>query len=72
MTVGMARSLLYVLSAYVAIGIVVAVPFVASGIGKIDPAAKVAPWSFRVLVFPGVVAFWPLFLRRWMTAKAGR
>jgi hypothetical protein len=72
MTVAMARGLLYVLSTYVAIGTLLAVPFVVSGIGRVDPAARAAPWTFRALVFPGVVAFWPLLLRRWLTAKAVR
>jgi hypothetical protein len=72
MTVAMARALLYALSTYVAIGTLVAVPFVTSGIGRIDPAAKSAPWTFRALVFPGVVAFWPVFLHRWMSAKGAR
>jgi hypothetical protein len=54
---------------YVAIGLIVAVPFLAFGIGRIDPAAKAAPWTFRALVFPGVVALWPLLARRWLRSK---
>jgi len=72
MTVTMARALLYVLSTYVAIGTLVAVPFVAFGIGRVDPAAREAPWTFRALVFPGAVAFWPLLLRRWISARGLR
>jgi hypothetical protein len=53
---------------YVAIGVLAGVPFVLYGIGRIDPAAKAAPWSFRALVFPGVVALWPLLIRRWIRA----
>ena len=56
---------------YLAIGVLAGVPFVLLGVGRIDPAAKAAPWSFRVLVRPGVIALWPLLMRRWIRA-AGR
>jgi len=65
-----ARTVLGIAGAYLGIGAIVAVPLVLSGIGRIDPAAKAAPWSFRILVFPGVVAFWPLLLRRWISARS--
>ena len=64
------HGVLYALAAYVAIGLIVGVPFVIAGIGRVDPAAKTAPATFRVLVLPGVVAMWPLMLRRWV--RAGR
>jgi hypothetical protein len=64
-----ARTILWIAGAYLGIGSIVTVPLVLSGIGRIDPAAKAAPWSFRVLVVPGVVAFWPLLLRRWIAAR---
>lgn len=57
---------LFALAAYLAIGSIVAVPFVLFGVGRIDPAAKEAPWTFRALVVPGVVAMWPLLVRRWL------
>ena len=65
-----ARIVLWIAGAYLGIGSIVAVPLVFSGIGRIDPAAKAAPWSFRILVFPGVIAFWPLLLRRWISARS--
>jgi hypothetical protein len=50
---------------YAAAGIVFAVPFTVRGVGRIDPAASAAPWSFRLLIVPGTVVFWPLLLLRW-------
>ena len=35
-----------------------------SGAGTMDPAAMHAPWSFRAIIFPGVVALWPIVLRK--------
>ena len=65
-----ARTIVWIAGIYLGLGAIVAVPLVLSGIGRIDPAAKNAPWLFRVLVFPGVVAFWPMLLRRWLSARS--
>ena len=70
MAVDVVHGVLYALAIYLAVGAVVAVPFVIVGIGRIDPAAKAAPPVFRLLVLPGAVAMWPFLLRRWM--RAGR
>lgn len=57
---------LRIASGYLLVGILFAFAFVAKGAGKIDPVAKHGTWGFRVLIFPGVVAFWPLLLSRWV------
>lgn len=68
MTVGWL--LLYALALYAAIGILVGLAFVASGVTRIlEHPAPVSPGA-RVLLFPASAAFWPLILRRWRTARA--
>jgi hypothetical protein len=69
MSLGFAHGVLIVLAIYLGLGVIVAVPLVVSGIGRIDPAAKKAPWTFRILVLPGAIAMWPFLLRR--LTKAG-
>ena len=64
----LARHLLEVLAIYLAGGTIVALLLVAFGLGRIDPAARKAPWAFRLLVLPGVIAMWPLFVRRLIAA----
>lgn len=54
------------LGAYAALGAAFAVPFLARGIERLDSGAHGSSWGFRLIVFPGVVAFWPLLLRRWI------
>ncbi len=54
------------LSAYAAIGLVFAIAFVTVGIHRIDPVADGSGVGFRLIIFPGVAAFWPLLLRRWV------
>ena len=63
---------LFALAIYLAIGSIVAVPFVIVGIGRVDPAAKAAPFTFRALVLPGVVAMWPLLLWLWISSRGTR
>jgi len=50
---------------YLVCGLLFAVPFILFGAQKIDPHAAGGSWGFRLLIFPGVAAFWPLLLSRW-------
>ena len=70
MSVAVANWIAGLLAAYGFIGFLFAVPFVALGIGRIDSRAKDAGIGFRLVVFPGVVAFWPLLLGRWLRRGA--
>jgi membrane protein implicated in regulation of membrane protease activity len=51
---------------HLACGLLFAVPFVWFGVKRIDPPTAHGSWGFRLLILPGVMAFWPLLLRRWM------
>jgi hypothetical protein len=58
-------ALVLALKAYALIGVMFASAFVTFGISRIDPNAHKATLGFRVLVFPGSLAMWPLLLSRW-------
>jgi len=58
---------LILLGAYLACGLVFAIPFALVGVKRIDPRAAHGSWGFRLLVIPGTMAFWPLLLLRWAT-----
>jgi membrane protein implicated in regulation of membrane protease activity len=62
-----AAALLIVLGIYLLCGLVFAVPFVVVGVKRIDPHALHGSWGFRLLIFPGAMALWPLLLRRWLS-----
>jgi hypothetical protein len=64
--VTLANWLVALAALYAAIGVVFAAAFVWKGAGKIDPAAGGGTWGFRVLIFPGAAALWPLLARRWL------
>ncbi|MCI5081832.1 MAG: hypothetical protein MRY78_09075 [Saprospiraceae bacterium] len=54
---------------YLSIGFFFAIPFVIGGVQKIDKGAAGSSWFFRVLIFPGVMAFWPFLLKKWIKAR---
>ena len=60
-----------VLGVYALLGFLVAIPFVLRGAAAVDEAADGASWGFRVLIFPGVAALWPIMLRKWLKARRG-
>lgn len=60
----LAKAFVYTLAGYAGVGLVFAVPFVWRGVQRLDSEAQGSGIGFRVLVLPGVVAFWPMFLCR--------
>lgn len=50
---------------YLLAGVIFAVLFLWRGIDKIDDATKGISWKTRALFFPGLVALWPVFLKKW-------
>jgi hypothetical protein len=62
MTEAAAEALIQTIAIYLGCGAGFAVLFLWRWVGLLDPAAAHGTFGFRVLVFPGVAAFWPLFL----------
>jgi hypothetical protein len=54
---------------YLALGAAFAVPFIAIGVQRVDPAAADASWGFRLVILPGTVLLWPLLLCRWASGS---
>ena len=61
----LAELLVYILAAYASAGMLFALAFVSIGVQRIDSQAKGSGLGFRLLIFPGSVAFWPLLGYRW-------
>ncbi len=59
-----AEFIVYSTFAYLAIGVLFAVWFVAFGITKLDDSAKGTSLGFRLLIFFGAIAFWILLAWR--------
>ncbi len=63
---GMMVMILLALTFYLACGFLFAVPFVLTGVKRVDPHAAHGSWGFRVLIFPGTLFLWPLLAQRWL------
>ena len=61
--------LVRLVGAFLIVGVLFAVPFVLRGVGRIDPDAREGTWGFRLLIFPGVVALWPILALRWLSGS---
>ena len=60
-----AKAFVYILAAYATLGLMFAVAFVWLGVQRLDSEAQGSGIGFRLLILPGVVAFWPMFVSRW-------
>lgn len=61
---------LRLLFGYLGCGLLFAIPCLARGLAAIDPGAREGSWGFRLIVLPGVIALWPLLLRRWLSGRS--
>ena len=64
----LASALLWSFAAYTIFGVSVGVAFLVWGLGVVDPSARGARWSFRILILPGLAALWPWVILRWRRA----
>jgi hypothetical protein len=58
---------LILIAVYLVCGLFFAIPFVLVGVNRIDSHAVHGSWGFRLLILPGMVALWPLLLKRWVS-----
>lgn len=60
----LAKVFVYALVTYAGIGLIFAVLFVCIGVQRLDSEAQGSGIGFRLLILPGVSAFWLVFLYR--------
>ena len=60
----LAKAIVYTMAGYASLGLVFALPFVFLGVQRLDSEAQGSGIGFRLLILPGVAAFWPMFLCR--------
>jgi hypothetical protein len=58
------------LTAYAVLGAIFASAFLIRGVSRVDPHAEGAGLGFRLIIFPGVAAFWPFLLSRWIRVRS--
>ena len=57
------------LGVYFGIGLLFAIVFQFGGAKRIDTGVEGTSIWFKLLIFPGTIAFWPALLRKWIKAK---
>jgi len=65
MSMAFAQAVVAFFEAYALAGVVFATLFLPRGVARVDPRMAGAPNTLRLLILPGVAAFWPMFVRRW-------
>ncbi|MEM9278339.1 MAG: hypothetical protein AAGA76_07175 [Pseudomonadota bacterium] len=66
-----AQTIVFLIEAYLGVGLVVAAIFIIFGIERVEPYAK-GSLGFRPLLIPGLTLLWPLVLWRWWVLETGR
>lgn len=61
--------ILYLIMVYLILGIVFALWFITRLVYKVDEGAMDAPWSFKLIIFPGCVVLWPLLLKKYLNQE---
>jgi len=61
---------LWAVEGYVVLGLLFGLFFVTRGVAKVDDASQNSGWGFRVMMFPGSVALWPLLLGKVLRVRA--
>lgn len=49
---------------YLIIGFVLGIAIILRGLNSIDPTTVGSPISFKLIILPGVVALWPMLIKR--------
>ncbi len=60
-----ARAILFAAYSYLSAGVIAAF-IITLGLSRIDSEAKGAGLAFRAIIFPGIVALWPMLLKRYL------
>ena len=70
MLLAIAQLTVALFEAYALAGVAFAMLFLPRALVCLDAEVAGAHWTLRLLILPGVVALWPLFLMRWISHAA--
>jgi hypothetical protein len=69
MLLDLVRLIVLIAECYALAGLLFALVFLPRGIVRVDERLHESPKTVRLLLFPGVAAFWPLFAWRWIAGR---
>lgn len=67
----MASVVLGFAAGWIALGVLVALPFAFFGAPRVLDAAKGSSIAFRLMVLPGAALLWPLVIWKWVALARG-
>ena len=70
MSLALAEFIVALFEIYALAGVAFAVLFLPRAVTRLDPRIAGAPVALRLLILPGVAAFWPLFAWRWLSGAS--
>jgi hypothetical protein len=56
---------LLIVLAYLVVGVIFSIFFYRKGLGSMDENAAGSTIGFKLIIFPGLVVFWPFLLLKW-------
>jgi len=56
--------LLYLVGGYLVVGVAFAIPFLTVWIRDVDDASQHAGLTFKLMILPGCVVFWPVLAKK--------
>jgi hypothetical protein len=60
---------LFLVGFYLLLGLVFSVYFLVKVVPTIDEAAQGTSLSFKLIILPGCIVFWPILLRKYLVIK---
>jgi hypothetical protein len=66
----MAKMIAVAVETYLVAGMIFALAFLPRGVLTIDERLRASPVTVRVLLVPGMMLLWPMFLRRWIAGTS--
>jgi hypothetical protein len=63
----MVEIILLIVLVYLLAGAIFVIPFLMKGIAKVDEGAHGGSAGFKIIIIPGVIVFWPVLLKKWLT-----
>jgi hypothetical protein len=65
----MVESIFTLSGLYLLCGFVFALVFIFKGLNKVDEGAHGSTVGFKIIIIPGTMIFWPILLKKWISAS---
>ena len=64
--------IIYIVLVYAGLGVIFSIPFLSRWIHIVDESTHESGLTFKLIILPGCIVFWPLLLKRFLESKQER